>query len=38
MCCKRDDISWDVAFPLRVIPNMVQWVDEGTWEPPSIVV
>ena len=32
------DISWDAAFLLRVIPNMVRWVYEGAWEPSSIVV
>ena len=32
------DISWDVAFLLRVIPNMVRWVYKGAWEPSSIVV
>ena len=32
------DISWDAAFVLRVIPNMVRWVHEGAWEPSSIVV
>ena len=32
------DISWDVAFLLRVLPNMVLWVYEGAWEPSSIVV
>ena len=32
------DISWDVAFLLRVIPNMVRWEYEGAWEPSSIVV
>ena len=32
------DISWDAAFLLRVIPNMVRWVYEGAWEPSSMVV
>ena len=32
------DISWDAAFLLRVIPNMVRWEYEGAWEPSSIVV
>ena len=32
------DISWNAAFLLRVIPNMVRWVYEGAWEPSSIVV
>ena len=32
------DISWDAAFLLRVIPNMVRWVYEGAGEPSSIVV
>ena len=27
------NISWDEAFLSRVIPNMVQWVYEGAWEP-----
>ena len=32
------EISLDVAFLLRVIPNMVRWVCEGAWDPSSIVV
>ena len=32
------DISWDAAFLLGVIPNMVWWVSEGAWEPSLIVV
>ena len=32
------DVSWDAAFLLSVIPNMVGWVYEGAWEPSSIVV
>ena len=32
------DNSWDAAFLLRVIPNMVRWVYEGAWGPSSIVV
>ena len=32
------DVSWDAAFLLRVIPNMVRWVYEGAWEPCLIVV
>ena len=32
------DISWDAAFLLRVIPNMVRSVYKGAWEPSSIVV
>ena len=32
------DISYDTAFLLRVIPNMVHWVYEGAWQPSSIVL
>ena len=32
------DISWDAAFLLRVIPNMVRWLCEGAGKPSSIVV
>ena len=32
------NISWDAAFLLRVIPNMVRRVYEGAWEPSWIVV
>ena len=32
------DVSWDAAFLLGVIPNMVRWVYKGAWEPSSIVV
>ena len=32
------DISWDAVFLLRVIPNMVRWLYEGTSEPSSTVV